>query len=151
MVTSGPIDAREPESQTSLSDLVPNEEAQKFLRDPRGWVATLIVMWILDLWRFVLTSIEGVFGALAEVPRVAFLEPLVLTFSPAGQSITRAYTSFGNTVMDIAATAGIFAPIVTVVAWFVPLLLLAIALQVLVGFFSTYLPLKSIPVIGRYL
>ena len=57
---------------------------------------------------------------------------------------------FQGTIESMAASAGLAGPLVAVVGWLVPALLIVGLLNFIIGFAETYLPLSAIPLIGRF-
>lgn len=115
------------------------------------------------LYRYVLlvivSALLGFFGALAsglaDVMFWLFVYPTRVVFDTiAGVgrpffALLEVVDGFQATIESAAASAGLAGPIVALVGWLVPALLIIGILNVVLGIAETYLPLSAIPVLGR--
>lgn len=150
--------AREDASSTTSSetttvswgDIAGAPSIPDWIYNPRTWLAGVIVGWIFDLWGAVLGYIESVWSILADIPGVAIYEPIATAFGLPGEALQDIWRSIGDIAIDVSEAAGPFAPIVIVAVWLVPAVLGAATVYFLVGFIGTYLPLRAIPGLRRF-
>jgi hypothetical protein len=57
---------------------------------------------------------------------------------------------FQDMIAGAASSAGLAGPIVGLITWLVPAVLIIATLNLLIGLAETYIPLDSLPVIGRW-
>ncbi|UWG47040.1 hypothetical protein HSRCO_0746 [Halanaeroarchaeum sp. HSR-CO] len=122
--------------------------AMEFLKDPRSWLATVVVGWVLDLWGSILGYVDAGYATLSTIPKVAIYDPITAAFGAPGTAIQDAWIEVGTIAADVAEPAGVFAPIVVVGIWLIPAILGATVLYFLWGVLDTYLPLSALPGTG---
>jgi len=88
-------------------------------------------------WLFVWPT-RSVFNVLAGVSRPFF-------------ALLEVVESFQGTIEAAASSAGLAGPVVGLITWLVPALILIGIINVIIGIAETYLPLSAIPIIGRFL
>lgn len=135
-----------------LSDLAPLAQyvdmLVAFARNPVFFISVIAVGWILDLWESVLDLFEGIWAELAVIPQEAFVEPL-LAAGGAFRALIDVYQAFGDTAIEVASGLGPVAPIAVLIAWFIPIVMMAALVHFGLGVLDTYLPLSDLPLVGR--
>ena len=113
------------------------------------YVVLVMVSAILAFW-------EAVIGAFADVMYWLFVYPLRVTWDVLGGATSPLWAllewarGFQSIIESAAASAGLAGPLVALVGWLVPALLIIGILNVILGFAETYLPLSAIPILGRW-
>ena len=113
------------------------------------YVLLVIVSAILAFW-------EAVIGTFADVMFWLFVYPLRVTWDVLGSATSPLWAllewarGFQSVIESAAASAGLAGPLVALVGWLVPALLIIGILNVILGFAETYLPLSAIPILGRW-
>jgi len=112
------------------------------------YVLLVIVSAILGFW-------EAVVSTFADVMFWLFVYPLRVVWNVLGGATSPLWAvldwaeSFQSVIESTAASAGLAGPLVALVGWLVPALLIIGILNVIIGFAETYLPLSAIPILGR--
>jgi hypothetical protein len=114
----------------------------------RRYVLGVIVSALLGLWATVLGGIEAVWSVWISLPRLISGQ-LALIGRPAWLLLD-GIDAMQGAIESAAASAGLAGPLVAVIAWLVPVLILVAILNVLIGIAETYLPLSAIPILGRW-
>jgi hypothetical protein len=113
------------------------------------YVVLVMVSAILAFW-------EAVIGTFADVMFWLFVYPLRVTWDVLGGATSPLWAllewarGFQSIIESAAASAGLAGPLVALVGWLVPALLIIGILNVILGFAETYLPLSAIPILGRW-
>jgi hypothetical protein len=113
------------------------------------YVLLVIVSAILAFW-------EAVIGTFADVMFWLFVYPLRVTWDVLGGATSPLWAllewirGFQSVIESAAASAGLAGPLVALVGWLVPALLIIGILNFILGFAETYLPLSAIPILGRW-
>ena len=104
----------------------------------------------------ILAFLEAVIGVFADVMFWLFVHPLRLLWNTLGGATSPLWAllewvgSFQSIIESAAASAGLAGPIVALVGWLVPALVIIGILNFILGFAETYLPLSAIPILGRF-
>lgn len=120
----------------------------KILTDPRSYVLGIIVSALLGLWATVLNGIEAVWSVWISIPRL--IVGLIAELGQPAWAFLDYVREFQNVIESAAASAGLAGPLVAVITWLVPVIILVAILNVLIGIAETYLPLSAIPILGRW-
>ena len=113
------------------------------------YVLLVIVSAILAFW-------DAVIGTFADVMFWLFVYPLRVTWDVLGGATSPLWAllewarGFQSVIESAAASAGLAGPLVALVGWLVPALLIIGILNFILGFAETYLPLSAIPILGRW-
>jgi hypothetical protein len=137
----------------SLIDTLPDELIELILTiqrygSLRRYILAVFVSAVIGLWSGVLGAFESVLSVVAYMPRLIFNQ--VAGVSAPFWQLLGWVEGFQTTIESAAASAGLAGPLVAIVAWLVPVVLVIGILNVIVGFAETYLPLSAIPILGRW-
>lgn len=123
----------------------------EFAKSPSTYIVTFFIGFILDLWSAVLGYFESYLTTMAAIPEAAILRPILTAFGRPASAVVGAWESVGEVAFSVAPAAGPLAPVVVVMIWFVPMIMIAAGVHFVVGFLDTYLPLTALPGVGRWL